>query len=177
MFILKLELLISWQDLKILAIVKLLASCCLQSCAKKSLKFQLKKFQGPCKKKIRHYFFVVLRKGMFFSSLIHKNMTKYSCRFDIYGVYISDNFVSKLSSCEFFHTMNEWIHFYYSATCFCLFFGKNWKNKKDIIWKMFWNYTKSLVNTNSFHTNFTNTHFQKVRIPHLTRTMKQKFLH
>ena len=38
-------------------------------------------------------------------------------------------------------------------------------------------YTKSLVNTNSFYTNFTNTHFQKVHIPHLTRTMKQKFLH
>ena len=38
-------------------------------------------------------------------------------------------------------------------------------------------YTKSLVNTNSFYTNFTNTHFQKVPIPHLTRTMKQKFFH
>ena len=38
-------------------------------------------------------------------------------------------------------------------------------------------YTKSLVNTNSFYTNFTNTHFQKVPIPYLTRTMKQKFLH
>ena len=38
-------------------------------------------------------------------------------------------------------------------------------------------YTKSLVNMNSFYTNFTNTHFQKVPIPHLTRTMKQKFLH
>ena len=38
------------------------------------------------------------------------------------------------------------------------------------------NYTKSLVNTNSFYTNFTNTDFQKVPIPHLTRTMKQKFL-
>ena len=38
-------------------------------------------------------------------------------------------------------------------------------------------YTKSLVNTNLFNTNFTNTHFQKVPIPHLTRTMKQKFLH
>ena len=38
-------------------------------------------------------------------------------------------------------------------------------------------YTKSLVNTNSFYKNFTNTHFQKVPIPHLTRTMKQKFLH
>ena len=38
-------------------------------------------------------------------------------------------------------------------------------------------YTKSLVNTNSFYTNFTNMHFQKVHIPHLTRTIKQKFLH
>ena len=38
-------------------------------------------------------------------------------------------------------------------------------------------YTKSLVNTNSFNTNFTNTHFRKVPIPHLTRTMKHKFLH
>ena len=38
-------------------------------------------------------------------------------------------------------------------------------------------YTKSLVNINSFYTNFTNTHFQKDPIPHLTRTMKQKFLH
>ena len=28
--------------------------------------------------------------------------------------------------------------------------------------------TKSLVNTISFYTNFTNTHFQKVPIPHLT---------
>ena len=34
-------------------------------------------------------------------------------------------------------------------------------------------YTKSLVNTNSVYTNFTNTHFQKVPIPHLTRTMQQ----
>ena len=41
----------------------------------------------------------------------------------------------------------------------------------------FVSYTKSLVNMNSFYTNFTNTHFQKVPIPHLTRTMKQKFLH
>ena len=31
-------------------------------------------------------------------------------------------------------------------------------------------YTKSLVNTISFYTNFTNPHFQKVPIPHLTRT-------
>ena len=38
-------------------------------------------------------------------------------------------------------------------------------------------FTKSLVNTNSFYTNFINTHFQKVPIPHLTGTMKQKFLH
>ena len=30
-------------------------------------------------------------------------------------------------------------------------------------------YAKSLVNTNSFYTNFTNTHFQKVLIPHLPR--------
>ena len=51
-----------------------------------------------------------------------------------------------------------------------VFTESNNKNKKMI-------YTKSLVNTNSFYTNFTNTHFQKVPIPHLTRTMKQKFLH
>ena len=38
-------------------------------------------------------------------------------------------------------------------------------------------YTKSLVNTNLFYTSFTNTHFQKVPIHHLTHTMKQKFLH
>ena len=38
-------------------------------------------------------------------------------------------------------------------------------------------YTKFLVNTNSFYKNFTNTNFQKVPIPHLTCTMKQKFLH
>ena len=38
-------------------------------------------------------------------------------------------------------------------------------------------YTKSLVNTNLFYMNSTNTHFQKIPIPHLTRTMKQKFLH
>ena len=37
--------------------------------------------------------------------------------------------------------------------------------------------TKSLVNTNSFNTYFTNTRFQKVPIPHLMPTMKQKFLH
>ena len=32
-------------------------------------------------------------------------------------------------------------------------------------------YTKSLVNTNSFYKNFTDTHFPKVHIPHLTRTL------
>ena len=31
-------------------------------------------------------------------------------------------------------------------------------------------YTKFLVNTNSFYKNFTDTHFPKVPIPHLTRT-------
>ena len=29
----------------------------------------------------------------------------------------------------------------------------------------------------SFYANFTNMTFQKIPIPHLTRTMKQKFLH
>ena len=38
-------------------------------------------------------------------------------------------------------------------------------------------YTESLVNTNLVYTNFTNTHFQKDPIPHLTRTMEQEFLH
>ena len=40
-----------------------------------------------------------------------------------------------------------------------------------------YNYTNSLVTAYSFYANFTNTTFQKVPIPHLTRTMKQKFLH
>ena len=35
-------------------------------------------------------------------------------------------------------------------------------------------YTKSLVNTKSFYANFTNTHFQKIPIPYLTRTMKPR---
>ena len=39
------------------------------------------------------------------------------------------------------------------------------------------NYTKSLVNANPFYPNFTNTHFQKVLIPHLTCIMKQKYFH
>ena len=45
--------------------------------------------------------------------------------------------------------------------------------------KLFSNYkyTKFLVNTNSFYMNFTKTYFQKGPIPHITRTMKQKFLH
>ena len=38
------------------------------------------------------------------------------------------------------------------------------------------NYTNSLVNTDSFYANFTHTTFQKIPIPHLTHTMKQKFL-
>ena len=38
-------------------------------------------------------------------------------------------------------------------------------------------YTNSLVNVDSFYTNFTNTTFQKFPIPHLTRPMGQKFLH
>ena len=38
-------------------------------------------------------------------------------------------------------------------------------------------YTNSLVNADSFYGNFTNTTFQKNPIPHLTRIMKQKFLH
>ena len=38
-------------------------------------------------------------------------------------------------------------------------------------------YTKSLVNADSFYANFITTTFQKIPIPHLTRTMKQKFLH
>ena len=41
----------------------------------------------------------------------------------------------------------------------------------------FYVYTNSLVNANLFYANFTNTTFQKIPIPHLTRTLKQKFLH
>ena len=37
-------------------------------------------------------------------------------------------------------------------------------------------YTNSLVNADTFYANFTNTTFQKITIPHLTRTMKQKVL-
>ena len=37
--------------------------------------------------------------------------------------------------------------------------------------------TNSLFNVDSFYANFTNTTFQNIPIPHLTRTMKQKFLH
>ena len=39
------------------------------------------------------------------------------------------------------------------------------------------NWTNSLVNADSFYANFTNTTFQKIPIPYLTLTMKQKFLH
>jgi hypothetical protein len=38
-------------------------------------------------------------------------------------------------------------------------------------------YTDSLVNADSFYANFTDTNFQKIPIPHIKRTMKQKFLH
>ena len=38
-------------------------------------------------------------------------------------------------------------------------------------------YTNSLVNADSFYANFTNATFQKILSPHLTCTMKQKFLH
>ena len=40
----------------------------------------------------------------------------------------------------------------------------------------FYVHTNSLVKANLFYANFTNTTFQKIPIPHLTRTMKQKFL-
>ena len=36
--------------------------------------------------------------------------------------------------------------------------------------KYFHKYTNSLVNADSFYPNFTNTTFQKIPIPHLTRT-------
>ena len=36
---------------------------------------------------------------------------------------------------------------------------------------------KSVVNRDSFYTNFTNKTFQKIPIPHLTCAMKLKFLH
>ena len=38
-------------------------------------------------------------------------------------------------------------------------------------------YTNFLLNSESSYVNFTNTTFQKIPISHLTRTMKQKFLH
>ena len=37
-------------------------------------------------------------------------------------------------------------------------------------------YTKSLVNTYSFYKDFTNTHFQNIPIPHLTRTLCCKLI-
>ena len=38
-------------------------------------------------------------------------------------------------------------------------------------------YTNSLINADSFYANFTNKTIQKIPIPHLTRPMRQKFLH
>ena len=49
----------------------------------------------------------------------------------------------------------------------------SWANPSHAILQ----YTNSLVNADSFYANFTNTTFQKIPIPHLTRTMKRKFLH
>ena len=44
----------------------------------------------------------------------------------MHELYRSVNFESKLSSCEFFQRTNIWICFHYYATCFRLFFGRNW---------------------------------------------------
>ena len=38
-------------------------------------------------------------------------------------------------------------------------------------------YTNSLVNADLFYANFTNMTFQKIPFPHLTHTIKHKFLH
>jgi hypothetical protein len=46
---------------------------------------------------------------------------------------------------------------------------KIFKRKKD--------FNNSWVNAILFYTNFINMNFQKIPIPQLTRTMKQKFLH
>ena len=32
---------------------------------------------------------------------------------------------------EFFQKTNKWICFYYYVTCFCSFFGRNWRHKKN----------------------------------------------
>ena len=37
--------------------------------------------------------------------------------------------------------------------------------------------TNSLVNADSFYANFANIPFKKIPVPHLTHTIKQKFLH
>ena len=37
--------------------------------------------------------------------------------------------------------------------------------------------SNSLANADFFYVNITNETFQKIPIPHLTRTMKHKFLH
>ena len=49
-----------------------------------------------------------------------------------------------------------------------------WANSKQLEGSK---YTNSLVNADSFYANFTNMTFQKIPIPHLTRSMKQKILH
>ena len=41
----------------------------------------------------------------------------------------------------------------------------------------YFHYTNYLVSADSFYAKFTNTTFQKIPIPHLTGTMKQKCLH
>ena len=61
-------------------------------------------------------------------------------------------------------------------------YNELWKSKfKDpmipIKQLMLTAYTNSLVNVYPFYSNFTITTFQKIPIPQLTRTMKQKFLH
>ena len=44
-----------------------------------------------------------------------------------------------MSSHEFIQKTNEWIHFYCYATCFCSFFGRNWRHQKnpfEITWPL-----------------------------------------
>ena len=57
-------------------------------------------------------------------------------------------------------------------------FKSLWSNLKwERLLKLMNIYTNSLVNVDSFYVNFTNRTFQKFPIPHLTHSMKQKFLH
>ena len=51
------------------------------------------------------------------------------------------------------------------------FFSTNQKNLTFQFQKT-WLYTKSLVNAYFFYANFANMTFQKIPIPHLTRTME-----